>query len=79
MVAADQESGSGLAAWFWLRASHDDVVKMQRGLQHSGTGGSSSTMVTHTAGRLVLGVGRPREAAGASSQHGSWPSPEQGL
>lgn len=78
-VSVGQGSGGGSAGWLWLRASHDDVVQMQRGLQRSGTAGSSSRMVIHTAGRLVLGVGHPREAAGAPSQHGSWPSPKHGL
>ena len=32
-VSVGQGSGGGSAGWLWLRASHDDVVEMQRGLQ----------------------------------------------
>lgn len=78
-VSVGQGSGGGSAGWLWLRASHDDVVEIQRGLQCSGTAGSSSRMVIRTAGRLVLGVGHPREAAGSPSRQGSWPSSEHGL
>lgn len=35
------------------------MVRRQRGLQRSGTGGSSSKIVARMAGRLVLGVVAP--------------------
>ena len=30
-----QESGNGLAEWFWVRASHETAVKLSAGAQSS--------------------------------------------
>lgn len=80
-VWAAQEPGSGLAEWFWLRASHETAFEAAR-----------DWGVPSQAGSL-LGLDKPcwllarglcplphrpaHRAAGVSSPHGRWFSPRQ--